>query len=480
MQFAYPGNLMSEKEFLDRLEKAGLPLTKTFKGFDPMKLVASPFKSQPKAKPGKAFLQGKVPALFKDLRSQLVIYHAQPLGKLAHVPARIGALTMIVGISDELASSLVTLGSLLGGSKGSKDFQLSELVVEIMDNAGKLLQFLLYVQDWTNPKKLLGKVLSMAPGLTTNGMKLQSVTTRHYAEVLDPAHWSFDSCVHTGYYPQYIKETRKKRLENTKAGKPSNEGVEPFILWMESKLLESGHTLKDVGVGIEYMTADERKDVAVEFVDGKACQWSNTEQGLVLLPMAMHAGAYSIDQDGVIYFFYHRKGEAHHSTATAGGAVICAGCFSLDSESRLRQIDDNTGHYASTPHMIISALQILEAHKALGPKTMASFDPFCGKGWNFKAPAQGLLLAAKNKFPDNFRKQCISMAKDDVGPISEEKYKKFAAAAQDVNWNSDYYKLSPDAGDEFLEGVNNFIYTKGLTRQRSKAVYGKKAPYAKP
>lgn len=479
MQFSYPGNLLSEKEFLERLEKAGLPLKPTFKGFDPMKLVASPFKGASKAKPGKAFFQGKVPGLFKDLRSQLVIYHAQPLGSLALVPARIGALTMIVGICNELASCLYSLVSL--GSKSRGEFSLAQLVVDIQDNAGQLIQFLQYVQEWTDPKKLLGKVLSMAPGLTASGQKLQAVTTRHYAEVLDPAHWSFESVVHTGFYPVYLKETRKKRLENTQAGKPSNDGVDPFLLWMEAELVKRGKSLSDLGLGIEYMTKEERKSVVVEFADGVASQWADTPQGLALKPMEMIHGAYSIDQDGVVYFFYHRKGEAHHSTATAGGAVICAGCFALDGDSRLRMFDDNTGHYASTPHMMISALKVFDTLEALQDKTMVSFDYFGGAGWNFRAPAKALLLAAKNKFPDNFRQKCVSMAKaDNLSPISEEKYKKFAAAAQDVNWNSNYYKLSPDAGDEYLEGVENFIYTKGLTRKRGKAVFGKKAPFAKP
>lgn len=479
MQFSYPGNLLSEKEFLDRLDEAGLPLTKTFKGFDPMKLVASPFKSTSKAKPGKAFLQGKVPGLFKDLRSQLVIYHAQPLGSLALVPARIGALTMIVGICDNLARSLYSLVSL--GSRSKGEASLADLVVKIQDNAGQLIQFLQYVQEWVDPKKLLGKVLSMAPGLTASGQKLQAVTTRHYCEVLDPAHWSFESVVHTGFYPIYLKETRKKRLENTQAGKPSNEGVAPFLLWLEAELVKRGKSLNDLKPGIEYMTKEERKSVVVQFVNGVASQWTDTEQGLALKPMEMFQGAYSIDQDGVVYFFYHQKGEAHHSTATEGGAVICAGCFALDGDRRLKMFDDGTGHYASTPHMMISALKIFDTLGALQDKTMVSFDSLGGTGWNFRAPAKALLLAAKNKFPDNFRQKCVSMAKaDNLGPIGEEKYKKFRAAAQDVNWSSDYYKLSPEAGDEFLEGINNFIYTKGLTRQRSKAVFGKKAPFAKP
>jgi hypothetical protein len=498
MRFQYLGNLMTVVAFDQALANMGVP-------------VASP---PPGLPVNKSFLLGKAGDLLKKLRSILVIYHTLPLGKTAGLNNRVAQLKVVVDICDELAALFRIMpefkafalpkkpapkkpapkGPLSPQEKQQAEFKkLPALVLSMMKVANRLVDFLLYAKESTDPKKLLLTVLSMQPGLTPNGLKLQSVTSGHYGEVLEAGHFAYNSPYFETQYPLYIKHTRNKRIENVKSGKDPNEGVEPFLLWLECSGEKSSFNKLDpgdddggkIGVGVNYMDKKERKGVAMEFRGGKACRWKNDEQGLRLELYTTYdaeskqfvKSAFSIDQDGVFYVFDHQMGEAHHSTATAGGAVICAGCILIDTYGCIDRLDDFTGHYASTPFMMLSALRILDRHFALTSKTIIEFSSFDGAGWDFTAPAHAMLQASLAMFPASFRFKCASMGKEDKGsPISAEKYALFVAAAKDVAWNSGYYKKQYELGKLVLENAENLIYTKGLTRKRGKAVVGNPPP----
>lgn len=351
------------------------------------------------------------------VKDALGFYHMRPAGNEAYYPHRRQDLALIKTRCDQLATALLDNKTMV---RVQGLFGLALMADKVFCVADAKSQMLLKLEYFVSDENIDRMAAAMGAKKSSHGDELRAMSPLHMSEYYSGFAFNFQG--DNAAYHLFNRWMVMNRDEE----KCSKEGVSfpppCFPVYLEkmmqiafSKIPPKGQAFAfqfldhrtDEPMSMRQTTVDydgegQRSERFVDIKDGKMYAMSldrhlNLSRDPITTPD--EGWAFVIDSAENIYVYKHSTGKVHHSTATAGRPVVCAGMIKLE-EGQVVYVTDKSGHYRPTPRHMLAALRIMNKKGVVSEETkLLLLNALTGNRLKFSA-SKLLALAATGEITD--------------------------------------------------------------------------------
>lgn len=294
----------------------------------------------------------------------------------------------------------------------------------------------------------------------------------------------------TGYYPE--------QLDHAKEAYESGDSTLPFINWLEVNRPELSKLQK-----VAYLKSNqERKNYQIFFSDGvvqtrssrkvqyETKETQKTQEKVKLVPFdtthesTEHSGKgtaiFVIGANKQFYAGSHIRGQFHHSSFLGGEAIMGAGELKTNSEGKILEVSNKSGHYKPNLQQNLNTLHLLQNEYGVDLSSVKFIDQVS----NFTYNARKFLESkgqcnpegytsrggASNEFQKNAEGIIIGITQTNVNLSGRDKAPELKSAIDEINKKFKEYNIDPlnieyrekqPSGQEIQYNAADFIDKKG-------------------
>lgn len=360
-----------------------------------------------------------------------------------------------------------------GSRSEQQHIAISELVFEVKQVCSAKYHQLKNLRYYITDDNLERMLLEWRPVRSEAANELRSMTKQHFAEYLS----GFNVTMHgKGHFKELHLEWQDAIIErDLKAAEGIKINVPCYPVFIEGKTripFREKYQLEFFKSHIvTYDGTGKASPFHVERVGDQLIQniFDGTSEIKRKLDTEGNDFAFIIDAKENIYVYEHIMGRQHHSSATAGRAVLGAGKL-IASEGKVTFINDHSGHYAPTPRHMLNAIKVFHTHNLFSsPNTIVSIKNFL---YEEAPPFEFYSATLINASNAGLTVESLVAA---MAPpwSSVEIAQQLMPAFTDPDWESDYYSEQDGLYDNIKNMVtdrprsNPTLFT--ATRARGKA-----------
>lgn len=312
----------------------------------------------------------------RTLKQHLGYYHNRPQGNEAYYPHRRQDLLEIAKQSDHI------IGQIARRIAGRFDYSnaqydglrrlLEGIHYTAVAKANQLLKLSLFLTD----KNINDMESAMEGKFSRNGKELRAMSPAHMAEYYCGFAFNFQNDSPAFFHFEKWLDCDGSIEESTAQGFP--DGPPAFPVYLESKM-KVGFGEQHIFHNIHTKMSDSQSVVTYDG-SGKRSKWHVKIDDCLLWRTSLDPtgvlvreefnttknNVFILDEKENLYIYEHDIGRLHHSSATAGRPVICAGKLTV-VKGKITAINDHSGHYQPQPRHLLNALKILNEKNVFDP-----------------------------------------------------------------------------------------------------------------
>ncbi|MES2184713.1 MAG: hypothetical protein V4505_09210 [Pseudomonadota bacterium] len=321
----------------------------------------------------------------RTLKQHLNHYHQRPQGNDAYYPVRRQDLKDIARQCDHVIGLVAKRVAGRFDSSNTQFDGLLKLLEGTHRTADAKFNMLLKLELFLTDENIDDMADAMEGKFSRSGKELRSMSPAHMSEYYCGFAFNFQSnsaaFFHFEKWLTLSEDEEQARQEGFPQGAPS------FPVFLEAKMkigfgkeamfFNEGKGYEEQQSVVRYDGKGKRSKRHVDIMDGLLYKTTFDHAGMLerkLYTTETHNCAFIIDEKEELYIYPHEIGRLHHSTATAGRPVICAGKM-LVTDGKIVAINDHSGHYKPLPRHLLTAILMLYPKNVFDPGACLELHP---------------------------------------------------------------------------------------------------------